>query len=262
MKRNFVSVILFATVTAAFLSGCVPSQQTTEERSISADRLTKRLEANRRKVKNFLGTGTITIKTSELDTKSNFQVEIKKPDSVKISFYGPFGIDLAYALLTQKEFRFYDVINNTCYKGKMNSDAMKNVMKINIAFADLIDMLTGSVNLTDKLRSEPDLFEPRGDNYQLTYIDSSSAKVNSYLVNTSSLEISKFRTDDLKKKNLVDAQFSNFRKYDDTPIPFLINYNDLQNNQKIKIEYRSVEMNKEMGNLKLEIPNDAKIIEL
>jgi hypothetical protein len=65
----------------------------------------------------------------------------------------------------------------------------------------------------------------------------------------------------LKGKNLLDAKFSNFRKFDEIPIPGEINFNDIANNQKIKIEYRKIEINSEIGNLKLELPSDAKIIE-
>ena len=51
-------------------------------------------------------------------------------------------------------------------------------------------------------------------------------------------------------------------KVEENPIPKQINMNDLLNNQQIKIEYRTIEVNKEIGKLKIDIPDDAKIIEL
>lgn len=243
------------------MDGCTPSKPIMQERTISPDRLIKRLEANRRKIKNFSGTGTISIKTSDLDTKSNFTIEIKKPDSVKVSFYGPFGIDLASALLTQEDFLFYDVINNTVYKGKQRPGIMKEILKINILYNDLIDLATGSINLTDKLQREPNSSESADDLLKLTYADSANGRTNSYLIQNDELEIRQYFQNNLKGKNLLDTKFSNFRKYDEIPIPGEINFNDFTNNQKIKIEYRKVEINGEIGNLKLELPSDAKIIE-
>ena len=232
------------------------------EKTIASDRLIKRLEANRRKIKSFTGSGSISIKTSELDAKSSFQVEIKKPDTVKVSFYGPFGIDLAFALITPQNFQFYDAINNIYYKGKVKPGVMKDILKINISFDELIDVATGSVNLTDKLRSEPDKLEADGNLYKLTYIDSVNMKSSIYWIRSEELEIRHYQQNDQNGKNLVDARYSDFLKVEENPIPKQININDLLNNQKIKIEYRTIEVNKEIGKLKIDIPDDAKIIEL
>lgn len=261
MKNKSIALFVLSVCSLLYVEGCTPSKPVMQERTISPDRLIKRLEANRRKIKNFSGTGTISIKTNELDTKSNFQVEIKKPDSIKVSFFGPFGIDLASALLTQKDFLFYDAINNTVYKGKQKPGVMKEILKVNILFDDLIDLATGSINLTDKLQREPNSSESQDNLLKLTYADSLNDKTNSYLIQNDELEIRQFFQNNLKGKNLLDTKFSNFRKYDEIPIPGEINFNDIANNQKIKIEYRNIEINNEIGNLKIELPSDAKIIE-
>ena len=254
--------MIAAIISQLFLNGCSPSPTVQVDRMISSDRLVKRIEANRRKIKSFAGTGSISIKTTDLDAKSSFQVEIKKPDSVKVSFYGPFGIDLALALITPQNFQFYDAINNTYYKGKVKPGVMKDILKINISFDELIDLATGSVNLTDKLSSEPAKFEADGDLYKLTYLDSVSRQSSIFWIRSEELEIRQYQQNDANEKNLVDAQYSDFMKIEETPIPKQINMNDLLNSQKIKIEYRTIEINKEIGKLKIDIPDDAKIIEL
>jgi len=262
VKRNFFVFIIAVIISQFYLNGCAPSMPVQIEKTIASDRLIKRLEANRRKIKSFTGSGSISIKTSELDAKSSFQVEIKKPDTVKVSFYGPFGIDLAFALITPQNFQFYDAINNIYYKGKVKPGVMKDILKINISFDELIDVATGSVNLTDKLRSEPDKLEADGNLYKLTYIDSVNMKSSIYWIRSEELEIRHYQQNDQNGKNLVDARYSDFLKVEENPIPKQININDLLNNQKIKIEYRTIEVNKEIGKLKIDIPDDAKIIEL
>lgn len=260
MKKSFVVIYLLIFFSLIYFEGCAPSKPLQLERTISPDRLIKRLEANRRKIKNFTGNGTISIKTLELDTRSSFQVEIKKPDSVKVAFFGPFGIDLAYALITQNDFQFYDVINNTLYKGIQKPGVMKEIMKVDIAFDDLLNLITGSVNLTDKLRGEPNSLESANDQLKLTYNDSLNQKTNSYFIQNDKLEIRQVIQNSAKGKSLIDTKFSNFSRIDEIPVPREIVFNDFANNQKIKIEYRKFEINKELGNLKIEIPSDAKII--
>jgi len=262
VKKSFFLFMIAVLTSQLYLNGCAPSVPVQIDRMISSDRLIKRLEANRRKIKSFVGTGSISIKTSEMDATSSFQVEIKKPDSVKVSFYGPFGIDLAFALITPQNFQFYDAINNIYYKGKVKPGVMKDILKVNISFDELIDVATGSVNLTDKLRSEPNKFEAVDDLYKLTYIDSVNRKSSMYWVRPEELEIRQYQQNDSKGKNLVDTKYSDYLRVEENPIPKQINMNDLLNNQKIKIEYRTIEINREIGKLKIDIPDDAKIIEL
>jgi len=261
VRKSFLALAAIVFISHLFLEGCVPAKPVQIERTIAPDRLVKRLEANRRKIKNFSGSGQISIKTKEMDTKSSFLVEIKKPDSIKVAFYGPFGIDLAYALITRNNFLFYDAINNTVYKGKMRAGIMKDILKVDIAFDDLMDLASGSVNLSDKLMKEPDSFESTDDLLTLTYNDSLTSKSNSYFIQNDRLEIRNFQQNNMKGKNLLTTKFSGFRIIDEIPVPSEIVFDDYLNNQRIRIEYKKIEINNGIGDLKLEIPSDAKIIE-
>lgn len=256
-------VLLILTVIAiAYLTGCTATKPLEEEQSISAERIVKRLEANRRKIKSFVGTGTIFIITKELNTRSSFQVEIKKPDSLKVSFFGPFGIDLAYSLISQKDFQFYDVINNKYYKGKIRPGIIKDLMKINIPYDELIDAVTGSVNLTSKLRLEPQVTQKEDRTYELVYPDSAGNILNTITIDIETMRITRFVISDLKGKISYQADYEGFRKVDDVYLPFNISVNDKANDQKLKIEYRKVELNKLTEKLKLDIPDDAKVTDL
>ena len=68
---------------------------------------------------------------------------------------GPFGIELAQALVTNKSFVFYDALHNTAYEGESTDEVLKNIFKIDLPFNDLLDAFIGSVNLTSKLYKQP-----------------------------------------------------------------------------------------------------------
>lgn len=260
MKKciELLTVVLFAFI----LTNCSATKVVEEEQSISGERLVKRVEANRRKVKTLVGNGTITVITKELNTKSNFRVEIKKPDSLKVAFFGPFGIDLAYALISKKDFQFYDVINNTLYQGKAKPGFIKQVLKINLPFNELIDAVSGSVNLSDKLLIEPEVVEISNKEYELIYPDSIKNILGKVRINSEDYRTTQYVVTDLKGKVKYEALYDGFRKVDDTYLPFLINISDKTNDQKLKIEYRSVEINNFNEKLTLDIPDDAKIIQM
>ena len=257
MKKYFLAAVI--SIFIIQFTGCTSIQNVQEERVISAERIIKRIEANRRKIKTYVGNGSITVNTKELNTTSNFKVEIKRPDSLKVSFFGPFGIDLAFALVTLKDFQFYDAINNSLYSGKVRPGIIKDVMKIDIPYDELIDAVTGSVNLTNKLRTEPIAKQTGDREYELVYPDSVKNKISKIKIDAESYKILQFTVTDLKGKISYQSDYHDFSKVEDTFLPYTININDIANNQKLKIIYRRVEINNLTEMLKLDVPDDAQI---
>lgn len=246
----------------SFFFGCSATRIIEDEESLSAERIVKRIEANRRKVKSFVGVGTISVFTKELNTKSNFRIEIKKPDSLKVSFYGPFGIDLAAALVTPNDFLFFDMINNKVIKGKANKETISEILKVNFPHDELIDAITGSANLSNKISLTPEISKIEESKYQLVYPDSSNNIITKISIDIASLNLLKLLITDLNGKTNYLAEYDNFRKVEEVYIPYNINIEDKINNQKLKIEYRKVEVNKFSEKLKIEVPDDAIVKEL
>ena len=259
MKKSLLYI--FGIVVLLQLSSCAPSKPAEETRMVSPDRLIKKLEANRRKIKTFNGSGWLMIDSQSMNAKSSFEVMIKKPDSIKVSFYGPFGIDLAQVLITQNYFQFYDNINNTLYQGRMRNDIMKQLLKIDLPFDEVINALTGSVNLTDKLRKEPDDYEFVDDRYRLAYKDSVNSIESIYFVRSSDMAITENLINNNLGRKLLEGNYSRFNVLDEVPVPFEINLEDSYNKQRMKVEYKNAEVNKPLSNFNLDIPNDAKVIE-
>ena len=256
-------VILFLSIIVLIFvfNACAPSKPTADIGLMSPDRLIKKLEANRRKIKTFDGTGSLMIVSSSINAKSSFEVLIKKPDSMKVSFYGPFGIDLAQVLITPNYFQFYDIINNTLYQGRMRKDVMKQLLKIDLPFDNIIDAFAGSVNLTSKLRSEPDEYEAVDDLFRLTYKDSVNSTNEIYLVRNDNLAITENTIQNNIGRVILEGKYSLFKDFDDVPIPYEINLEDSQNKQRMKVEYKNINVNQPVEGFKIDLPNDVKVVE-
>lgn len=260
MKKYFL--IIASIFTISIFYSCSATKNVEDVESLSAERIVKRIEANRRKIKSFVGTGTIFVNTKELNTKSNFKVEIKKPDSLKINFFGPFNIELATALITQKDFIFLDMINNKVMKGRSNSQTIKNVLKVNFPQDEIIDAATGFVNLTNKISLTPTINKYDDSTYELVYPDSTNKVITKILLDVESMRLQKYYITNFNNKILYQADYSDFKKVDDVSIPFKIEIQDITNNQKLRIEYRKVELNNLNDKLKIEVPDDAVITEI
>jgi outer membrane lipoprotein-sorting protein len=251
-------IIFFAEI----FSGCIPSKPSESVEILPSERLVKKLEANRRKIKNFEGTGTINISTSEMSNKASFKVDILKPDSVFINIYGPFGIDLASALVTSGKFIFYDEVHNIVYKGNNNNEILKKIFKVNLTFGELLNMFTGSVNLTPELSREPDKYEIAYDKYILTYTEPGSERKDRYFIDIRELSINSYQLLDSSGSILAEGIFSKFKIIDDLTIPYSVRIQNKEGGEEVNIDYRSIEINKDNIKIHLDIPEDAEVVQL
>ena len=100
----------------------MPSKPLDEVEILPSERLINKLEANRRKIKNFEGIGILSIESEQYDNSASFRVVMQKPDSIYLTILGPFGIELAQALVTNENYIFYDALENKAYTGEVNED--------------------------------------------------------------------------------------------------------------------------------------------
>lgn len=256
IKKN---ILLNLIIVILIISGCVPSKPVYEEEILPADRLVKKLEANRRKIKTFEGSGIINVQSPEIDAKASFEVYLKKPDSLKFIIYGPFGIDLAQALVTQSEYVFFDVMKNVVYKGRNDSNILKKIFHIDLSFGELIDAFAGAVNLTSKLRLEPDKFDLNKDNYFLTYYDSLAGKQSNYEIKINDLSIRNYKLYKTPNILVFEGNYSDFDYVDRVAIPYQTTIENKISNQKVFIDYRNISVNDKINKMTLDIPADAKI---
>lgn len=257
-KIRFLSLLL-PLILGFFLSSCVPSKPTEDTELLPAERLVSKLESNRRKIVNFEGSGTIHVSSSTLNNSASFQVILVKPDSIYLTIMGPFGIDLAQALVTNDDFIFYDALKNIAYKGKVDDSILQGIFKINLSFNDLIDAFVGSVNLTDRLYKSPDKYAIQDDNYILTYEDSSASKETIYKVGIRDLGITNYEV--LDDQNLVlEGKYSKFGFISGVALPYHIEINNKKDNQVVTIDYKNMKTNNSDIFIDFKLPKDVTVL--
>ena len=253
--------LLTAIFTVLLFEGCVPSKPTEELELLSSERLINKLEANRRKIKNFEGIGIFDIESDVYNNSASFHVIMQKPDSIYFSVLGPFGIELAQALITKKNYIFYDVLQNTAYQGKVDDEVLRNIFKINLSFSQLIDAFVGSVNLTANLYKQPSNYSIDGDNYVLTYVDEEEQITWIYRVDIRELSITKFSLKSTDNDINIEGNYSDFELIENVAVPFKIEIMNNVRKQKITINYKDIMANSKGLRVKFDLPNDAEIIE-
>lgn len=259
-KLLLLTAGLIALVLGLSYQGCVPSKPSEETEILPVERLVKKLEANRRRIRNFEGSGTISISSAQINNSATFKVILQKPDSIYLTIMGPFGIELAQALVTKDNFQFYEALHNTLYKGEVSDDVLKSIFKINLSFQDLMNAFIGSVNLADRLYESPTKFDVLYDKYIMTYADSLQNKNSIYKIDVRDLGIIEYKMTDLKGRSFLEASYSKFKVFENVAVPYSIEVKNLKDKQTIQIEYRKAEANKKSLNLQMDIPEDANVI--
>lgn len=259
MKKIGFIVLIFTNF-LLIISGCVPSQPTEDFELLPSERLTNKLEANRRKIKSFEGTGTIFVNTPTMDNSATFRIILQKPDSINLTIMGPFGIELAQALVTKDKFTFYDALQNTAYVGDVNSNALQSIFRINLSFEDLLDAFVGSVNLTSNLYRPPDNYFVEADKYVMSYSDSARNVTSVFRVDVRQLAITNFEMFDIDNQILLRSRYSDFQLLETVAVPYKIGVENVVDDQKINIEYKKINVNKPNIVIDFKVPDDATII--
>lgn len=241
-------------------NGCVPSQPTEDVELLPSERLINRLEVNRRKIRNMEGNGTLSVKTPQLDNNATFRVILQKPDSLQLTVLGPFGIELADAVVTSNNFIFYDALQNTAYTGESDSQALQNIFRIDLNFSDIMDAFVGSVNLTENLYKAPDVYEVEYDKYILTYIDGERQLIKKYKVDVRQLAITDFELSTFDGEISLEGKYSRFELIENVAVPYRIEVSNKKQNQKINIDYKKITANRNSISIDFLLPGDATII--
>jgi outer membrane lipoprotein-sorting protein len=260
MKLLIVSIQIILVVLSLFFYGCVPSKPLDEVEILPSERLINKLEANRRKIKNFEGVGVLSIESEQYDNSASFRVVMQKPDSIYLTILGPFGIELAQALVTKENYVFYDALENRAYTGEVNEDILRDIFKINLSFSDLMDAFVGSVNLTSNLYKQPDDYVVDYDKYVLTYIDTDNELTTTYKVDVRELSITDYQLVADDGLTNIQGKYSNFEILENVAVPFTI---EIQNNiadQKLHIDYRNIVANQRNVYIDFYLPDDATIV--
>jgi outer membrane lipoprotein-sorting protein len=260
LRKFFLLFFVVIDIFFLTLQGCVPSKPTDAVEILPSERLINKLEINRRRIKSFEGTGTITVRNGTIHQSVSFKVVLQKPDSLYLTMYGPFGIELAQALVMKDNYIFYDAINNTAYEGEVDSDILSRIFKINLTFNELMDAFIGSVNLTKNLYRPPSKYDIDYDKYVLTYIDSATERRTIYRVDIRELGITDYQIIDGEGDGLLEGKYSNFGLFENVAVPYKIELQNKKLNQHVSIGYKNMIVNKKSIVIDFKVPDDATVI--
>ena len=110
----------------------------------------ERVNTNSNLIESLEAYGVISFDSPENSGTGNIEIKIKKPDTVYVKIEGPFGISIATALFTRKDFTYYNVQENKVITGPSSELNIGAVLRIKVSFDELINSFTGSFHFQDE----------------------------------------------------------------------------------------------------------------
>ena len=173
---------------------CAPSKKLLIEPNLEIA-LTK-IRLRNANIKNLTADGKITIESSEYSNSANFELELKKPDTLFIKVKTIFGINIGEIKIYGDRFNLNDRFNDRILYGNVR-DYMKKFLGLDLSTPELISLLLASPEIDkiekSELNDEGFTIYTREAEYERIVKFSPEFEVESYILSKNGFVIFEFR---------------------------------------------------------------------
>jgi hypothetical protein len=201
--------------------------------------------------------GDINIDSPELSSSGSLTVSVFKPDSIFFKLNGPFGISIANFLITQNNFIYYNIQENTVYKGPSTPANFAIILKIKLTFNDLLSGYTCSFHFDDTSSANSEVLKDKNF-YFLKITGEDNTKC--YWVNPISFYIEKYEIRDKTGVTKLQIDYNDFELINNIYSPNNIYITNPIDKANLWISYSKKIFNKNRLIFNLKIPKSAKIV--
>ncbi len=247
---------LFAYLSLLFIfAGCAShSASNLAGKNVSAELVHQQVRENQNRIRTMTGSGRITVETPTMAQNGSFEITLRKPDSLLVKLEGPFGMEVGAALITRKEFFFYNSLRNQLITGPTNTANLSRILRVNIGFEDIINLFGGgSFFPDDKLEADENGIDD--DQFVLAYRHFNGTR--RYFIDPTSLLIVKVEHLDQGDNLVIEQRYSNFRTVEDVSIPMRIRFIQHLEQRSLAISYSDLSINVDSLQLTFSVPSNA-----
>lgn len=105
------------------------------------------VRARQEKLQTVVGKGAITFESPDIAGTAAFELSLKRPDSLLVTFEGPFGIDLGMLFLSSGKYVVYNSMENRVVTGVPSNAAIRAVIPFDLTLDDVVSAFSGSFPL-------------------------------------------------------------------------------------------------------------------
>ena len=243
------------------LIACSGSREEAELDKIPIKEIKQKVNEQFNKIESLEAYGTIAFDSPEMSNTGYMEVRLRKPDTVMIKIEGPFGIDIANALITRTDFIYYNVQDNKVIMGPTSDINIGAILKIKISFDELINSFSGAFYFENE---EQDSIDAASENNSYVLQVNKDFGKKKYYIDPNTYVVNTYSVYNNKHKQLLEVNYSKFEiesvSTGTINFPNQITINKPDTKQTVWLIYEGKELNKTDLSFIIKYPKSAKII--
>jgi hypothetical protein len=243
---------------AVMLSSCGSQRSAMTEELLKAppETLAARVRLREAGIASLVGKGSVAFESPEMSGSAYFELALKKPDSLLVTFEGPFGINAGFLFLSGQKFVVYNGLENRVITGDPNSHSIRSFIPFDLSLDQIIETFSGGFAIPD---SSPARFTSEDGNLLLEYHRGN--RTHSYWIDPENTMVVRYLVRGDDDGSLLEATASRMMEQDGLYAPRRITVTFPGEEKRISIYYTSLELNAPNPSFAYAIPQNARTIQ-
>jgi hypothetical protein len=252
---------LFLLILVSLYSCTGSSEDSNKIQQVPIKEIINKVNQNSNLISSLEASGSISIDSPELSNSASFDLKLKKPDSIQVKIEGPFGIAVASALITRKNFIYYNAQENKVITGPTNEINIGAILKIKVSFDELLNSFAGSFSMNDE-PNDTTYAQIENENYVI--LENNDVFKKKYLIEPNGYKLNSYNVYDNSNNKILAVDYSNYcvetSTTGDVNFPAKIKISKPDKSETVWLDYDSKVINKKNITFVIKVPKSAKVI--
>lgn len=254
MRRWFV-----VSVAALFLSSCATKRSEVlllDTKVTESNTLIALVQEHQARLRTLVGKGIVTFESPEIAGTAAFELSLKKPDSLLVTFEGPFGIDLGTLFISSEKYLMYNSMENKVVTGTPSVAAVRSIIPFDLTLDQVVGAFSGSFPFPESQALQTYTIDD--DMFLLSF--KCSSNTCQYWIDNRYLLVKKYEIRDEHDALIMDAVSSSFAEEDGASAPKRIRIRFPAQERQVSVSYSSITLNDPNPSFVYSIPSNARTI--
>jgi len=237
----------------ALFGACAPkmSELVLDTGKVPAREVLRRVSENAAGITTLTGTGSVDFESPELGGSVFFTLALRKPDSLLITFEGPFGMDAGFLFLSRSRYVLYNRMENRVISGVPSEAGIRWGIPLDLTVDQILDAFTGTFRVPGQI--SPTRYAIDNENFLLTYEQPAGSE--SFWIDPATTLITRYQKTGTRLNVLAETALP--EEQDSRHLPRQITLVFPDSGRRLSVYYSSVTVNPERVSFAYTIPRSA-----
>jgi hypothetical protein len=246
-------------LTTFLLLSCAPkhSELLLDTEATDAGTLMMFVQDRQNQLQSMVGRGTVTFESPEIAGTAAFEVALRKPDSLLVTFEGPFGIDLGTLFISREKYLMYNSMENKVVTGVPSAAAIRSIIPFDLTLDQVVQAFSGSFPIP----ADPQTLRTYSideDMFLLSF--GCGSRTCRFWIDNRDLLVKKHEIRDEHDEVIMEAVASSFTEDETSSAPRRIRVRFPTQERQVSVNYSSIILNDPNPSFAYSIPPNARTI--